>query len=292
MNYWNSKHHKETFLEGDSLSEINGKLFIPYRDAHLFVEGEEVNLLTPTVYPDKDGLYVGGTYIAEHENIIVIGSHGCNPNGYKYLEKVVIIDVKKKTSKIIKLYNFLSLGNAELGGNYNSPLSQLSEVTYKNNKFYVASECGKKVSLDAEGIMKEPIAINKTATAFWIESNDFSKLENLFEVEIFNDGNDALFKLKKEVSRLELLKFTGFTLEYDLFKLDSLYDKVSYFTYMDSNNFQKKVRISWDNTRVFNTEDAPFKVARQLIRALAKIIPQHPYILRNPNDFFIEKVAG
>lgn len=248
----------------------------------LFINDNEI-MLPRTHYPNDDGYYLGKEYTAENDRFVVFGIHGCNPGCYKYLDEVIVLDKVSMKTKKLHLYKFLADNKW-----FNSNASKLKSVTYRNGKFHFSSVGGQNFVMDVEQIMADSLVDPIKKVAFSINSQDYSKLENLFEVYVM-PGFDVLFRLKDGVSRSELLQFNGFNMAYDWFKIDNLEQcRDNTLTFLDSQNYSKVYTVTWRDTTTM-ANDFIWSQRDQLLEALAKIVPNHPYIKRNYYSYFIRE---
>ena len=209
-------------------------------------------------------IYEGKEYLASDEKYLLIGVHNDNPNCYQYLEKIIVYDMETEDYKLIKIWG--AIGSPRYNEN-----SKLISVTYENGNFVVKSPI-KTAYVFPQVIMAEDIKPNTIVSP----ELDLTKMETCFDYEIMEDMA-ILMTLKEEVPMTQFLKWHGFNMDYNAFKIwGAFYGGQSYLMFVNTKT-GKSWTVSYGNSTTMTSGEV-WQRKDTLLECIKKIVPTHPQV--------------
>lgn len=151
--------------------------------------------------------------VAENDKYFAVGMHGENSGCYPYLDVVFIGDKTTGAFEVIKVFKIIGVGSD--GRPFTSGNEgQLRTIGFADESTLLCQSASANAKVDLSLAFYPTEKVGETASPKY----DTLKLESYFDYEVVEDGG-ILLTLKDTVPRTQLLKWNGFDLSYNCFKL-------------------------------------------------------------------------
>lgn len=208
-------------------------------------------------------IYSGADYMASDGKYVIIGVHNCNPGCYEYLEMILVYDIANDRHKLIRVWDVI-------GDTSHSKADKLLSVKYENGNFVIRSGM-KSAYVFPENIMADDMAPGTIVKP----TLDLAKMETCFDYEIMDDMA-VLMTLKEEVPMTQFLKWTGFNMDYDAFKVwgSIVCGGQSYLMFVNTKT-GKSWTVSYGHSTTMVSGEI-WQRKDKLIECMKKILTNHP----------------
>lgn len=239
-------------IEGNTEVMVDGHC----KDVRFFIGGEEADLADLSMpYPHLFATTGSGRFTA-------IGLHGETPSESPYLEKILLVSNATGAWAVVPVYGIL-------GKDENGKLESLEAMF--EEEFWFRSRGGTCGVVRADLVFMESVEMG----AFSRPAGDpATQLEALLDFQI-GEELSIVMTLRDDVPRKELLRFRGFGLEFDCFKLWGISGEAPYYECLalfgdSETNAQVSDRLTVSRTGRYD------QMVESLLECASRVFPNHP----------------
>ena len=240
---------------------------------------------------DEKNIYVNGTPVLKGRDVpyediilqkgryIMIGVHGCNPSCYKYLDEICVISLPDLKAKVLKVFHML-------GNDHYDEKSKLRGIWLEDGEFHAKSDLH-EIIINPDMIFAPNIPKGYKAEVGDGKDLCPSELKKCFTFEVLEDYG-ILIKLREGIPREHLLKFHGFGMTYNAFKIWDLGKGTSHMMFIDTDKPNGNcLTVSWGHSTSC-VSDAIWQQRDELLKCVKELMPNHPDYR---NEFYIKRIS-